>query len=99
MVKCKTRIIGRNIIICFLFSSLENKDKLMLDFFVDENLKTLASQDYTLHKATQKDLQSADKSSEKVAQIFKVIQANLNSDLVNKTGAIFQFNVKGIRHR
>lgn len=73
----------------------ENKDKLMLDFFVDENLETLGSQEYTLHKATQKDLQDVNKSNEKIAQIFQVIRANLNSDLVNKTGAIFQFNVKG----
>ncbi|KAK9299449.1 hypothetical protein QLX08_007480 [Tetragonisca angustula] len=73
----------------------ENKDKLMLDFFVDENIKILGSQDYTLNKAAQKDLQGADKSDEKIAQIFEVIRANLNSDLVNKTGAIFQFNVKG----
>ncbi|KAF3423409.1 hypothetical protein E2986_03210 [Frieseomelitta varia] len=72
----------------------ENKGNLMLDFFVDENIKT-GSQDYTLHKATQKDLQGANKSDEKIAQIFEVIRANLNSDLVNKTGAIFQFNVKG----
>ena len=47
----------------------------------------------------QKDLQSADKSNEKIAQIYKIIQTNLNSDLVNKTEVIFQFNVKGIRHK
>ena len=73
----------------------------MLDFFVDENIKILGSQDYTLNKAAQKDLQGANKSDEKIAQIFEVIRANLNSDLVNKTGAIFQFNVKGTgpRHK
>ncbi|CAD1479396.1 unnamed protein product, partial [Heterotrigona itama] len=77
----------------------ENKDNLMLDFFVDENLRALGSRDRTLHEATRKDLQSADESNEKIARIFKVVRANLNSDLVDETGAIFQFNVKGMRRK
>ncbi|XP_043587494.1 hydroxysteroid dehydrogenase-like protein 2 [Bombus pyrosoma] len=73
----------------------ENKDKLMLDFFVDENLESLGSEVHSLYKLTQKDIQDTNKTNGKIAQIFSVIQANLNSDLVNKTGAIFQFNVRG----
>ncbi|XP_031775540.1 hydroxysteroid dehydrogenase-like protein 2 isoform X2 [Apis florea] len=49
-----------------------------------------------LHKNFQEDIYYINnKSNEKIAQIFTVIQANLNHELVNKTGAIFQFNVKG----
>lgn len=67
----------------------------MLDFFVDENLESLGSEVHSLYKLTQKDIQDTNKTNGKIAQIFSVIQANLNSDLVNKTGAIFQFNVRG----
>ena len=31
----------------------------------------------------------------KITQIFTAIQENINSDLVTKTQAIYQFNVKG----
>ncbi|XP_006558715.1 hydroxysteroid dehydrogenase-like protein 2 isoform X2 [Apis mellifera] len=49
-----------------------------------------------LNKIFQKDINDVNnKSNEKIAQIFTVIQANLNHELVNKIGAIFQFNVKG----
>ncbi|XP_017878768.1 hydroxysteroid dehydrogenase-like protein 2 isoform X1 [Ceratina calcarata] len=68
----------------------ENKDKLMLDFFLEENLEAGLE-----NQITSKKMQSANKSEEKIAQLFTAIEANLNSELVNKTGAIFQFNVKG----
>lgn len=81
------------IIYFFLFFFfLENKDKLMLDLFIDETLDKID----LLHKNFQEDIYYINnKSNEKIAQIFTVIQANLNHELVNKTGAIFQFNVKG----
>lgn len=64
----------------------------MLDLFIDETLDKID----LLHKNFQEDIYYINnKSNEKIAQIFTVIQANLNHELVNKTGAIFQFNVKG----
>lgn len=68
----------------------ENKDKLMLDFFLEDNLGSGLE-----NQITSKKMQSANKSEEKIAQLFTVIEANLNSELVNRTAAIFQFNVKG----
>lgn len=63
-----------------------NEANLMLDFFLDDNLT----------KAQSMGKNSSDPIAPgKIAQIFTVIEANLNSELVNKTGAIFQFNVKG----
>lgn len=70
----------------------ENKDNLMLDLFIDESSDKIN----VLNKIFQKDINDVNnKSNEKIAQIFTVIQANLNHELVNKIGAIFQFNVKG----
>lgn len=75
----------------FLFF-LENKDNLILDLFIESSDKI-----DVLNKIFQKDICDVNnKSNEKIAQIFTVIQANLNHELVNKIGAIFQFNVKGI---
>lgn len=64
-----------------------NKDQLMLDFFLD---------DVNIHP----DVISFDKKSnaetgQTVARVFNAINANLSSELVGKTGAIYQFNVKG----
>lgn len=70
----------------------ENKDNLMTDLFIDESSDKIN----ILNKLFQKDIYDVNnKSNEKIAQIFTVIQANLNHELVNKIGAIFQFNVKG----
>ncbi|CAK9823545.1 Hydroxysteroid dehydrogenase-like protein 2 [Anthophora retusa] len=71
-----------------------NKDKLMLDFFLEENLPGLGLQNNMILSNTQKNAPAA-QSNEKIPQIFNAIKQNLNSELVNKTGAIFQFNVKG----
>lgn len=65
-----------------------NKDNLMLDFFLDDN--TLDSQD--------KKYNSNETNNNEVGQverIFIAINANLSNELVSKTGAIYQFNVKG----
>ncbi|CAK9800812.1 Hydroxysteroid dehydrogenase-like protein 2 [Anthophora quadrimaculata] len=72
----------------------ENKDKLMLDFFLEENLSGLGLQNNMILSNTQKNAPAA-QLNEKIPQIFNAIKQNLNSELVNKTGAIFQFNVKG----
>ncbi|XP_046744945.1 hydroxysteroid dehydrogenase-like protein 2 [Diprion similis] len=80
----------------------EYKDKLMPDFFLDSDPDTIlgtfakggaakASKD----QAAGKDSKATDSSGGEVREIFTAIQANLSSELVNKTGAIFQFNVKG----
>lgn len=76
----------------------ENADNLLLDFFVDDNN---TPHNLKLNIDTIKDAvkQSSEKSDDfgdgKVAKIFTVINANLSSELVNRTNAIFQFNVKG----
>lgn len=66
----------------------------MLDFFIEENL---GLQDDAKIVGMQKTatIQDGSKSNTKIAQIFTAIEANLNNELVNKTGAVFQFNVKG----
>ncbi|XP_033339093.2 hydroxysteroid dehydrogenase like 2 [Megalopta genalis] len=73
----------------------ENKDNLMLDFFLEDNVDGLSLQDQLIKKRAVKSAQSDNKSNLKIEQIFTAIEANLTSDLVTKTGAIFQFNVKG----
>lgn len=66
----------------------ENKDKLMMDFFLDDN---------ALDSGDEK--QSSDKTNNnemgQVERVFIAINKHLNNDLVNRTGAIYQFNVKG----
>lgn len=64
-----------------------NKDNLMMDFFLDDN-NTLESQDKKYN---------SDKTNEvgQVERIFIAINASLSNELVNRTGAIYQFNVKG----
>lgn len=60
----------------------------MVDFFLDDN-NTLESQDKQYN---------SDKTNNEVGQverIFIAINANLSNELVNRTGAIYQFNVKG----
>ncbi|OAD52970.1 Hydroxysteroid dehydrogenase-like protein 2 [Eufriesea mexicana] len=75
----------------------KNKDKLIPDLFLEENLDVSDIHDYALYKNMQKgtNKQDTNKPKEKIAQIFTVIQASLNTELVNKTNAIYQFNVKG----
>ncbi|XP_012262596.2 hydroxysteroid dehydrogenase-like protein 2 [Athalia rosae] len=76
------------------------QDNLMPDFFLDVDPETIlenfAKGGVTKQLAKDaKQSKSSDAGGGKVAGIFTAIQANLSSDLVNKTGAIFQFNVKG----
>ncbi|XP_029672994.1 hydroxysteroid dehydrogenase-like protein 2 [Formica exsecta] len=66
-----------------------NKNNLMMDFFLDDN-NILDSQDKK---------HNSDKTNNnevgKVERIFIAINAHLSNELVNRTGAIYQFNVKG----
>ncbi|XP_031832239.1 hydroxysteroid dehydrogenase like 2 isoform X2 [Nomia melanderi] len=73
-----------------------NKDNLMLDFFLEDNLAELSLQGQ-IEKGfgTTKADNTQSNNKLKVEQIFTAIEANLSSELVSKTGAIFQFNVKG----
>nr|XP_012217178.1 PREDICTED: hydroxysteroid dehydrogenase-like protein 2 [Linepithema humile] len=66
-----------------------NKDNLMLDFFLGDNIPNVQDE-----KTKHLDKTSSNETGQ-VARIFSAIDANLNSELVNKTGAIYQFNVKG----
>lgn len=60
----------------------------MLDFFIDLDSKDLRIVEGGIS-------QSAQKSGGKIADIFSAIDKNINTELVSKTGAVFQFNVKG----
>ena len=66
-----------------------NKDKLMMDFFLDDN-NILDSQDkkHSSNKTNNGEVGQ-------VERIFIAINENLSNELVNRTGAIYQFNVKG----
>jgi len=66
---------------------LANKDNLMLDFFLDEEVQNL--QNVKSGKSTNNG------KIGQMAHIFSAIERNLSNELVNKTGAIYQFNVKG----
>ena len=66
----------------------------MLDFFIEENLD-LQNDAKIVGMQKTATTQDGSKSNAKIAQIFTAIEANLNNELVNKTGAVFQFNVKG----
>jgi len=67
---------------------LANKNNLMLDFFLDEEVSNLQNIDRKSDKTSNGEIGQ-------MARIFSAIERNLSSDLVNKTGAIYQFNVKG----
>jgi len=54
----------------------------MLDFFLD------GAHVYNADKTNNEE-------TGRLAHLFNVINANLSSELVDKTGAIYQFNVKG----
>lgn len=70
----------------FIFTG--NVDNLMLDFFID-----LDSTDLRIVSGGKS--QSEQKSTGKIADLFSAIDKNINPELVNKTDAVFQFNVKG----
>ncbi|KAG8033956.1 hypothetical protein G9C98_008437 [Cotesia typhae] len=67
----------------------EWKDKLMLDFFLDE--EDFQSKSHTVFDPTKKPTQN----SKDLNVIFSAIRANLSADLVRKTTAIYQFNITG----
>ncbi|XP_001608210.1 hydroxysteroid dehydrogenase-like protein 2 [Nasonia vitripennis] len=64
-----------------------NADNLMMDFFID-----LDSTDLRIVGGNK---EPAKVESGKIASLFSVIEKSINPELVSKTGAIFQFNVKG----
>jgi NAD(P)-dependent dehydrogenase (short-subunit alcohol dehydrogenase family)/putative sterol carrier protein len=63
----------------------ENKDNLLLDFFLEDTQDKLPSLKDKINSG----------ETGQVTRIFNAINANLSSELVSKTGAIYQFNVKG----
>lgn len=58
----------------------------MLDFFLD---------DVNMADVISFDKKNNEETGQTVARVFNAINANLSSELVSKTGAIYQFNVKG----
>lgn len=73
------------IIIVVRFS--ENKDKLMNDFFLDDEGDNII-------KPTIK-TESKSMPAEKVGALFEKIQSNLNGEVVSRTQALYQFNLSG----
>lgn len=75
----------------------ENADNLLLDFFVDDNTShhLVLNIDTVQDAAKQRSSKSEDFGNGKVAKIFTAINANLSTELVSKTNAVYQFNVKG----
>ncbi|XP_058806430.1 hydroxysteroid dehydrogenase-like protein 2 [Phymastichus coffea] len=71
-----------------------NADNLMLDFFLDIDKidPRMVEKEVQRH---QKLSQANGGSGGKIEMIFAAIDKNLSNELVTKTGAIFQFNVKG----
>nr|XP_023023214.1 hydroxysteroid dehydrogenase-like protein 2 [Leptinotarsa decemlineata] len=65
----------------------ENNDKLMPDFFVDENIEEVES--IVGYKSKPKD------DGGKVAQLFKKIESSISPDTVTNTQAVFAFHVTG----
>ncbi|KAG5877041.1 hypothetical protein JTB14_006521 [Gonioctena quinquepunctata] len=65
----------------------ENDDKLMPDFFVDENIAEVESM--VGHKETDAE------PSGQIPQLFKKIESSISPDTVTNTQAVFAFNVTG----
>lgn len=65
----------------------EYKDKLMPDFYVSDTPLPL--------KPAQKAAESGNKPLGKIGQLFKTIEGSLSTELVEKTQAVFLFNVTG----
>ncbi|EZA47735.1 Hydroxysteroid dehydrogenase-like protein [Ooceraea biroi] len=66
----------------------ENKDSLMRDFFLNDDIPN------SPHIGDKSSKLSSGETG-KIPRIFNAIETNLSSELVNKTGAIYQFNIKG----
>ena len=67
----------------------DNIENLMMDFFLDDVPKE------KMIKLQDSLQQSGAAPGGKIERIFTAIEASLSTDLVSKTGAIYQFNVKG----
>lgn len=67
----------------------------MLDFFLDDYTNSKSDLNTIKDTIKQPSEKSGDFGSGKVAEIFSAINANLNAELVSKTNALYQFNVKG----
>ncbi|KAL2712794.1 Hydroxysteroid dehydrogenase-like protein 2 [Vespula squamosa] len=73
----------------------ENADNLMPDFFLDDYTNSKLDLNTIKDTVKQSSHKSGDFGNGKVAGIFSAINANLNAELVSKTNALYQFNVKG----
>lgn len=79
----------------------ENADKLMPDFFLDDNVEqinkwaaeTNAPKYSTTSEAPKKSESSG--SGGQIEMLFDKIASMLNEDIVKRTNAVYQFNVKG----
>lgn len=80
--------------------NVEYKDKLMQDGFIDDSPVAQAGgpairlQSRGFHTSAT-NYKAKEGEAGKVAGLFKSIEANLSEELVSKTQAVFEFNVKG----
>ncbi|XP_023288912.1 hydroxysteroid dehydrogenase-like protein 2 [Orussus abietinus] len=72
-----------------------NQDNLMTDFFLDISESTKSPSAERSEVASPKHDVTSDFGDGRIAKIFTAIHANLSPELVTKTGAVFEFNVKG----
>ncbi|CAH2000631.1 unnamed protein product [Acanthoscelides obtectus] len=75
----------------------ENHDKLMPDFFLDENIPLLtgATGPTLAPKPESSSSTSKVEAEGEVAKLFKKIEGSISPDTVQKTQAVFAFNVTG----
>ncbi|KAJ8946173.1 hypothetical protein NQ318_004426 [Aromia moschata] len=68
----------------------ENADKLMPDFFVDDNMPVSPPWDtFTIHRT------QTGRTHGEIAKLFKKIESSLSQEAVAKTQAVFEFHVTG----
>ncbi|XP_034939768.1 hydroxysteroid dehydrogenase-like protein 2 [Chelonus insularis] len=77
----------------------ENKDSLMLDFFLDEE-DFGGSNNFAFDPTKMSQAEGAKKAQQvedgnRLDKIFSAIKANITPELVKKTSAVYQFNITG----
>nr|CAI5822998.1 unnamed protein product [Callosobruchus analis] len=73
----------------------ENHDKLMPDFFLDENIPLLTGKSGPSLSSPPTSDKLEEEPQGEVAKLFKKIEASISAETVKKTQAVFAFNVTG----
>lgn len=85
----------QSIKLLFVVSFTENKDKLMLDFFLDSPDSEANEKILDASAAASSAGASASAGGGKVGALFDKIQSSMNEELVSKTQALYQFSLTG----